>query len=61
MLDGHARGLEAGGGMRGELVFEGWSPAEGCKQRGFSFRVHAEIGSAKPPSDTEGAEAVRKG
>ena len=28
VLDGDARGLEAVGGMRGELVFEGWSPAE---------------------------------
>ena len=28
VLDGDPRGLEAVGGMRGELVFEGWCPAE---------------------------------
>jgi hypothetical protein len=28
VLDGDARGLEAVGGMRGEFIFEGWSPAE---------------------------------
>src|SRR5581483_619544 len=33
LLDGDARGLEAVGGERGELVFEGWSPAELVEQR----------------------------
>ena len=28
VLDGHPRGFEAVGGVRGELVFVGWSPAE---------------------------------
>ena len=28
VLDGHPRGLEAVGGIRGELFFDGWSPAE---------------------------------
>jgi hypothetical protein len=37
MLDGHARGLEAVDGMLGELFFEGWSPAELCKQRKSPF------------------------
>jgi hypothetical protein len=37
MLDGHPRGLEAVGGVRGELFFEGWSPAELCKQRKSPF------------------------
>ena len=38
VLDGDARGLEAVGGERGELFFEGWSPAELCKQREFPFQ-----------------------
>jgi hypothetical protein len=37
MLDGDARGLEAVGGERSELVFGGWSPAQLHEQREISF------------------------
>lgn len=43
VLDCHARGLEAVGGKRGELVFEGWVPAERFEQRESPF-AQAEIG-----------------
>jgi hypothetical protein len=39
VLDGHARGLEAVIGKGGELFFEGWSPAELCKQRESPLRT----------------------
>ena len=39
MLDGDARGLEAVGGVRGKLVFDGWCPAESCKQRESPLRA----------------------
>jgi len=48
MLDGHARGLETVAGMGSELFFEGWSPAELCKQRKSSCACVNE-GSRRPP------------
>ena len=37
MLDGDARGLEAFGGIRGELFFEGWSPSRDARATHYSF------------------------
>src|SRR5262249_13029385 len=54
MLDGHARGLEAVVGVRGELFFEGWSPAELYKQR-ESLLCERERGQPKAAGDTVGA------
>src|SRR6185437_9832568 len=45
LLDGDARGLEAVGGERGELVFDGWNPAEVRKQREISFVASKRVGA----------------
>jgi hypothetical protein len=57
VLDGDARGLEAVGGERGELFFEGWSPAEMCKQREISF-ANVNGGSRKPPGHGRSRNAL---
>jgi hypothetical protein len=51
MLDRHARGLEAVGGIQGEVFFEGWSPAELCEQRRSSSYVR-ERRQPKAAGDT---------
>jgi hypothetical protein len=46
LLDRDARGLEAVGDERGEMVFDGWIPAEVRKQREISFGYVRTAGTA---------------
>src|SRR5262245_65288121 len=59
LLDGDARGLEAVGRMRGELFFDGWIPAELCKQRITPLRTCRK--AAEGRRDTDGQDALPSG